>query len=107
MYNLNVKGDSAEDCPVFKTVQLIGKKWTLIIIRDLLDGKNKFNEFKKGASGITSKILSTRLKELEEEGLVKRRVRGEKPVVIEYNLTEKGKKLKRVVDSMRWFGMQN
>ncbi|HLE03895.1 MAG TPA: helix-turn-helix domain-containing protein, partial [Anaerolineales bacterium] len=85
-------------CPRFhRAVELVGKRWTGAIVRTLMDGPRRFSEILDAVPGLHDRLLSERLKELESEGLVARRVYPETPVRIEYELTEKGRDLERVV----------
>ena len=85
-------------CPRFhRAVELVGKRWTGAIVRTLMDGPRRFSELLDAVPGLHDRLLSERLKELESEGLVARRVYPETPVRIEYELTEKGRDLERVV----------
>ena len=92
-------------CPRFhKAIELIGKKWTGAIIRALMGGPRRFSEILDSVPRLHDRVLSDRLRELEAEGVVKRRVYPEIPVRIEYELTEKGRDLEKVVLSraVRW-----
>lgn len=81
-------------CPRFeKAVELLSKRWTTFIVYKLLDGPKRFVEIENSLTNLSGKVLSERLKELEEEGIIQRTVYPEKPVRIEYALTEKGKAL--------------
>ncbi len=91
-------------CPVHKTMMVIGKRWTALIIRDLVSGTKRFCQLEQSLAGISPKMLSQRLHELEALGIVKRVVYPEVPVRVEYSLTEKGRDLKKVVDSMAAWG---
>ncbi|MGQ9469423.1 MAG: winged helix-turn-helix transcriptional regulator [Nitrososphaerales archaeon] len=95
-----------EKCPIEETLKIIGKKWTLLILRDIFEGKNRFNQFQKSIQGISPKTLSKRLKELEKNGLVVRKVFAEVPPHVEYTLTEKGKELKGIVESIQSYGQK-
>lgn len=94
----------AHVCPRFhRAIELIGKRWTGAIIRALLDGPRRFSEVLATVPDLHDRLLSERLKELEAEGLVRRRVHPEVPVRIEYELTAKGQDLERVVaEVQRW-----
>ena len=84
-------------CPDFhKAVELIGKRWTGSIVREMLSGASRFSEIRGAIPDISDRMLCARLKGLEEEGLVERRVYPETPVRVEYRLTEKGQALERV-----------
>ena len=91
-------------CPVEITMGLIGEKWKVLIIRDLLTGKKRFGELKKSVTGITQKVLTNNLRQMEASGLVKRKVYAEVPPRVEYSLTETGLSLKPVLDSMFEWG---
>ena len=91
-------------CPVEITMGLIGEKWKVLIIRDLLTGKKRFGELKKSVTGITQKVLTNNLRQVEASGLVKRKVYAEVPPRVEYSLTETGLSLKPVLDSMVEWG---
>ena len=91
-------------CPKYhKAIELIGKRWTGAVIWALLDGPRRFSGLLDAVPGLHDRVLSERLKEMEAEGIVQRRVHAETPVRIEYELTEKGRDLQRVVAEMkRW-----
>lgn len=91
-------------CPVATTVALIGSKWKLLIIRNLLDRPWRFNELKKGLEGISQKVLTDSLRSMEADGIITRTVYPEVPPRVEYSLTELGKSLKPILDSMRAWG---
>lgn len=93
------------DCPVETTLQLIGDKWKVLIIRDLLTGTKRFNELMRSVSGITQKVLTSHLRAMEAAGLVNRKVYPEVPPKVEYSLTETGMSLKPILDSMVNWGM--
>ena len=91
--------------PVETTAQLIGSKWRLLIMRDLLDGTKRFGELKRSLGSISQKVLTSNLREMEERGLVERRVYPEVPPRVEYSLTEAGASLRPVIDAMRTWGV--
>ncbi len=91
-------------CPVARTAEIIGNKWTPLIVRDLADGHKRFSELERSLTGISPKTLSERLKRLEEAAVVERTCFAEVPPRVEYTLTEKGFALLPVIDSMRHFG---
>ena len=91
-------------CPVATTVSLIGSKWKLLIIRNLLARPWRFNELKKDLDGISQKVLTDSLRSLENDGLITRTVYPEVPPRVEYSLTELGKSLKPILDSMWAWG---
>ena len=87
-------------CPVATTVQLIGSKWKLLIIRNLLVRPWRFNELRKDLAGISQKVLTDSLRSMEEDGIVTRTVYPEVPPRVEYTLTELGYSLKPILDAM-------
>lgn len=91
-------------CPVEITMRLIGDKWKVLIIRDLLTGTKRFGELKKSLSGITQKVLTNNLRQMESSGLVIRKVYAEVPPKVEYSLSETGWSLKPILDSMVEWG---
>lgn len=91
-------------CPVEITMGLIGDKWKVLIIRDLLTGTKRFGELKKSLNGITQKVLTNNLRQMESSGLVNRKVYAEVPPRVEYSLTETGWSLKPILDSMVVWG---
>ncbi|NOJ28609.1 MAG: transcriptional regulator [Nitrososphaeraceae archaeon] len=94
-------------CPVFNTFNIIGKKFTSLILRNMIFLKQKrFNEFLNSIEEINPKTLSIRLKEMEKEGIIKRQVYNETPIRIEYYLTEKGKALQPILEQMALFSMK-
>ncbi|MDQ3835878.1 MAG: helix-turn-helix transcriptional regulator [Thermoproteota archaeon] len=93
-------------CPVDTTSKLIGKKYTILLIRNMLSNHKRFNQFLESIEGMNQKILSTRLKEMEREGLVTRKVYAEMPLRVEYFLTEKGLATKPILDQMAAFSLQ-
>ena len=91
-------------CPVARTAEIIGNKWTPLIVRDLARGERRFSELERSLRGISPKTLSERLKRLEESAVVDRRCYAEVPPRVEYSLTAKGHALLPVIESMREFG---
>lgn len=91
-------------CPVEITMGLIGEKWKVLIIRDLLTGTKRFGELKKSLTGITQKVLTNNLRQMEASGLINRKVYAEVPPRVEYSLTETGLSLKPILDSMVQWG---
>ena len=91
-------------CPVATTVQLIGSKWKLLILRNLLARPWRFNELKKDLAGISQKVLTDSLRSLENDGIVTRTVYPEIPPRVEYSLTELGRSLKPILDAMQSWG---
>ena len=102
-----IDGMNCKCCPVFNTLNIIGKKFTLLLLRNMIFLKQKrFNEFLNSIEEINPKTLSIRLKELERDRLIKREVFNETPVRIEYYLTEKGKALQPILEQMALFSMK-
>lgn len=100
------KGSPDEICPIAKVIDMIGTKWTFLILRDLLiEGTMRFSDLLKCLDGISPKTLSLRLKELEEHGILIRTVYPEVPPRVEYTLTEKGKQLESVFIELKRFGL--
>ena len=91
-------------CPVATTVELIGSKWKLLIIRNLLVRPWRFNELKKDLAGISQKVLTDNLRSLESDGIITRTVYPEVPPRVEYALSELGQTLKPILDSMAEWG---
>ncbi|MDE5894391.1 MAG: helix-turn-helix transcriptional regulator [Acetatifactor sp.] len=91
-------------CPVATTVELIGSKWKLLIIRNLLVRPWRFNELKKDLDGISQKVLTDNLRSLESDGIITRTVYPEVPPRVEYALSELGETLKPILDSMAEWG---
>lgn len=95
---------SSDTCPVCATAEIVCGKWTLLIIRDLAEGRSRFCELERSLAGISPRTLSLRLRGLEEEGIVERRTYPEVPPRVEYVLTEKGRALVPIVEDMRAYG---
>ena len=91
-------------CPVEIIMGLIGDKWKVLIIRDLLTGTKRFGELKKSLTGITQKVLTNNLRQMEASSLINRKVYAEVPPRVEYSLTETGLSLKPILDSMVQWG---
>ena len=94
-------------CPVAKALEMIGDRWTLLIVRDLLAGARRFQDFQTSLKGIAPAILSDRLKLMEEHGLVARRFYSDHPPRAEYTLTDKGKELGPVVGALAVWGSRH
>lgn len=92
------------NCPVEITMSLINSKWTIFIIRDLLTSTMRFGEIKKSLNGISQKVLTSHLRNMEESGLIRRKVYPQVPPKVEYSLTELGLSLKTVINSMHKWG---
>ncbi|MHB1127680.1 MAG: winged helix-turn-helix transcriptional regulator [Bacillota bacterium] len=92
-------------CPLFEAaIELLGKRWTGLIIRVLLDGPKRFKDISEIIPNLSGRMLTERFKELEAAGIIVRRVYTGMPVLIEYELTEKGKALKPVIDEIQRWG---
>ena len=96
--------DELPECPVATTVQLIGNKWKLLIIRNLLAGNQRFTDFIKTIPCISKKVLTDNLRALESDGLIEREVFAEVPPRVEYSLSELGKTLKPILEAMFEWG---
>ena len=92
------------NCPVEYTASIISNKWKIIILRDLLTGTKRYNELSRSVVGISAKVLTENLRELEHDGIVKRKVYPVVPPRVEYSLTKKGEDLKPIFDLMKNFG---
>src|ERR1700736_5158151 len=93
-------------CPVCRTADIVCGKWTLLVIRDLAEGRSRFCELERSLQGISPRTLSLRLRALEEEGVVERQTFPEVPPRVEYALTEKGRALVPLVEDMRAYGLE-
>ncbi len=92
-------------CPVANSLDVIGDRWTLLVIRDLFAGKHRFGEFLSSPEHIPTNILAERLKRLEAAGLVAAKPYSERPPRFEYHLTDRGKALGPVVDAVATWGL--
>ena len=92
-------------CPVETTLMLIGDKWKVLILRDLMDGTKRFGELKKSIGTVSQKVLTAQLRDMEEKGLLTRKVYAEVPPRVEYTLTETGYSLKPILDAMWAWGV--
>ena len=102
------KNYEIHDCPVARTLDLIGERWTILLLRDLLlHGPRRFQDFQASLPGIAPNTLSSRLKSMEDSGLVRRELYSERPPRLEYVLTDKGKSLGPIVKAMREWGTKN
>ena len=93
-------------CPVETTLTLIGDKWKILILRDLLPGTKRFGELRKSVGTVSQKVLTTQLRQMEDSGLIIRTVYAEVPPRVEYTLTELGYSLKPVLDAMGTWGTE-
>lgn len=92
------------ECPVETTLTLIGDKWKVLILRDLLPGTKRFGELKKSLGSVSQKVLTAQLRNMEQNGLVSRRVYAEVPPRVEYTLTELGMSLRPILEAMESWG---
>ena len=103
-----VKSYGIDTCPVARTLDLIGERWTILLLRDLLlEGPRRFVDFQASLAGVAPNTLSARLKALEDSGLVERVLYSERPPRVEYRLTDKGKSLGPVVKALRDWGTKH
>lgn len=91
-------------CPVETTLMIIGNKWKVLILRDLMNGTMRFGELRKSVGGVSQKVLTAQLRDMESRGLVSRTVYAEVPPRVEYTLTESGRSLKPVLDALQIWG---
>lgn len=101
---MKTKAELLPECPVATTVQLIGNKWKLLIIRNLLVRPWRFNELQRDLDGVSQKVLTDSLRSMEADGLVTRTVFPEVPPRVEYSLTDLGRSLQPILDAMRAWG---
>ena len=102
VYNLS----ELKSCPIETTYRIIGKRWTVLIIREILRGNTQFHRFMENIKGISPKVLTERLRELEKLGIIKRRIISEYPIRVEYNLTDLGRAFEPVLLSAAAFSMK-
>ena len=93
-----------DTCPVCRTAEIVCGKWTLLVIRDLAEGRSRFCELERSLAGISPRTLSERLHMLEEQGICLRASYPESPPRVEYELTEKGRSMLPIIEEMRTFG---
>ena len=98
--------DNLPACPVETTLMLIGNKWKVLIVRDLLTGTKRFGELKKSIGKVSQKVLTTQLRDMEESGLISRKVYAEVPPRVEYSLTDLGKSLQPILNAMLQWGTE-
>ena len=91
-------------CPVETTLMLIGDKWKVLILRDLMPGTKRFGELRRSIGSVSQKVLTAQLRDMEACGLVDRRVYAEVPPRVEYSLTELGRSLRPILDAMWAWG---
>jgi len=92
------------ECPVEYTASILSNKWKCLILRDLLTGTKRFNELNKSIVGISAKVLTENLREMESDGIVNRKTYAVVPPKVEYSLSSKGEELKPIIDLMKEFG---
>ena len=104
--NNEKSNDNLPACPVETTLMLIGNKRKVLIIRDLLTGTKRFGELKKSIGKVSQKVLTTQLRDMEESGLISRKIYAEVPPRVEYSLTELGKSLQPILNAMLQWGTE-
>src|SRR5947207_4363794 len=95
-----------ESCPVTACAEILSGKWTILLIRDLAEGRTRFSELERSLEGISPRTLSLRLRALEEQGIVERKTFPEVPPRVEYSLTAKGRGLAPIIEDMRSYGRE-
>jgi DNA-binding HxlR family transcriptional regulator len=95
-----------ECCPVTACAEILSGKWTILLIRDLAEGRSRFSELERSLEGISPRTLSLRLRALEEQGIVERKTYPEVPPRVEYSLTQKGRALVPIIEDMRAYGRE-
>ena len=95
-----------QDCSLARALEIVGERWTLLVLRDLAAGPCRFTQLERSLCGISPRTLSQRLRVLEEEGVIARVVYPEAPPRVEYRLTSKGRELAPIVQAMRLYGEQ-
>ncbi|MCR5005427.1 MAG: helix-turn-helix transcriptional regulator [Clostridiales bacterium] len=98
--------DELPECPVATTVQLIGSKWKLLILRNLMERPWRFNELRKSLDGISQKVLTDSLRSMEEDGIITRTVYPEVPPRVEYALSSLGESMRPIIKAMEGFGQE-
>ena len=102
------KSYQQQDCPVARALDIIGERWTILVLRDLfLSGPRRFQDFQASLPGVAPNTLSARLKAMEAHGLIARRLYSEHPPRLEYYLTDKGKSLGPVLKALREWGLRH
>lgn len=94
------------NCPVEYTASILSNKWKCLIMRDLLEGTKRFNELRKSVVGISQKVLTENLREMEKDGIITRKTYPVVPPKVEYSLSKKGKELKPIIEMMKKYGMK-
>jgi DNA-binding HxlR family transcriptional regulator len=101
------RGKKHTSCPAETTLGVIGGKWKLLILRELLSGASRFGELRRRLSGISEKMLAQHLRELESDGIIARKIYPEVPPKVEYSLTASGKTLKPIIDGLHEWGLEH
>lgn len=101
---MEIKKEDLPACPVETTLSLIGDKWKVLILRDLMPGTKRFGELKKSIGSVSQKVLTAQLRDMEVNGLISRKVYAEVPPRVECSLTNLGKSLKPILDAMKNWG---
>lgn len=101
------RGRKTTNCPAETTLGVIGGKWKLLILRELLAGASRFGELRRRLSGISEKMLAQHLRELESDGIIARKIYPEVPPKVEYSLTASGKTLKPIIDGLHDWGLEH
>lgn len=101
-----IKKENLPECPVATTVQLVGSKWKLLILRDLLSGTKRYNELKRSLPEISQKVLTATLKSMVEDGIVIRTAYPEVPPRVEYSLSELGESMRPMIGVMEQWGQK-
>lgn len=101
-----IKKEELPDCPVATTVRLIGNKWKLLILRNLMSRPWRFNELRKDLDGISQKVLTESLRSMESDGIIVRTVYAEVPPRVEYSLSSLGETLRPILDAMQVWGQE-
>ncbi|MDQ3398483.1 MAG: helix-turn-helix transcriptional regulator [Deinococcota bacterium] len=102
--NYDTRVQANAQCTVERTVAVIGGKWTTLILRELLSGTKRFGEMRSSLTGISPKTLTDRLRDLEERGVLERKIYPEVPPRVEYSLTERGQALRPIIEAMGAWG---
>ena len=100
------KKDELPECPVATTISLIGSKWKLLILRNLLARPFRFSELLKDLDGISQKVLTSSLRSMEEDRIIERRIISERPLRVEYRLSEIGESMREIIAAMESFGIE-
>jgi len=95
------------NCPVERTLDVIGGRWKVLILRELFQGVKRFNELQRAVNGITQKMLTQQLREMESDGIVHREIYLQVPPKVEYSLTPLGESLKPIIDTMHEWGIKH